>query len=68
MFLYLPNRSNPMDKIKDEETETETETENSIDTDKTVHATARDLVLSRIIDASPNKIFRAWTGPELIKQ
>jgi hypothetical protein len=39
MFLYLPNRSNPMDKIKDEETETETE--NSIDTDKTVHATAR---------------------------
>src|SRR5262249_33665542 len=28
----------------------------------------RELVLSRIIDASPDKVFRAWTDPELLKQ
>ena len=43
MFLYLPNRCNPMDKIKGEE--------NSTDMDKTVYKSTRDLVLSRIIDA-----------------
>lgn len=49
-----------MDKIEGEV--------NSTDMDKTVHASNRDLVLSRIIDASPDKVFRAWTEPELIKQ
>jgi uncharacterized protein YndB with AHSA1/START domain len=28
----------------------------------------RDLVLTRIIDAIPEKVFRAWTEPELMKQ
>lgn len=28
----------------------------------------RELVLIRIIDAPPEKVFRAWTEPELIKQ
>ena len=27
-----------------------------------------ELTLSRLIDASPEKLFRAWTEPELIKQ
>ena len=30
--------------------------------------TDRDLVLARIIDAPPEKLFRAWTEPELLKQ
>ena len=30
--------------------------------------TDRDLVLTRIIDAPPEKLFRAWTEPELLKQ
>lgn len=29
---------------------------------------SRDLVFTRLIDASPDKLFRAWTEPELIKQ
>jgi uncharacterized protein YndB with AHSA1/START domain len=28
----------------------------------------RELVLSRIIDAPPQKVYRAWTEPELLKQ
>src|ERR1700704_2370566 len=28
----------------------------------------RELVLTRIIDAPPAKVFRAWTDPELLKQ
>lgn len=28
----------------------------------------RELVLARIIDAPPEKLFRAWTEPELLKQ
>jgi uncharacterized protein YndB with AHSA1/START domain len=28
----------------------------------------RDLVLTRIIDAPPEKLFRAWSEPELLKQ
>ena len=30
--------------------------------------TDRDLVLTRIIDAPPEKVYRAWTDPELLKQ
>jgi uncharacterized protein YndB with AHSA1/START domain len=30
--------------------------------------TDRDLVLTRIIDAPPEKVYRAWTEPELLKQ
>jgi uncharacterized protein YndB with AHSA1/START domain len=29
---------------------------------------SRELVLVRIIDATPEKLFRAWTEPELLKQ
>lgn len=28
----------------------------------------RELVLTRLIDASPEKLFRCWTDPELMKQ
>ncbi|RUT35040.1 polyketide cyclase [Arsenicitalea aurantiaca] len=28
----------------------------------------RELVLTRLIDASPDKLFRAWTDPELVVQ
>jgi len=28
----------------------------------------RELVLTRLIDASPDKVYRAWTDPELLKQ
>jgi uncharacterized protein YndB with AHSA1/START domain len=31
-------------------------------------ASNRDLVLTRLIDAPPEKLFRAWTDPELLKQ
>ena len=28
----------------------------------------RELVLTRLIDATPDKVYRAWTEPELLKQ
>jgi uncharacterized protein YndB with AHSA1/START domain len=31
-------------------------------------AMAHELILTRTIDASPEKLFRAWTEPELMKQ
>jgi uncharacterized protein YndB with AHSA1/START domain len=34
----------------------------------TVVADSRDLVLTRLIDAPREKLFRAWTEPELLKQ
>lgn len=38
-------------------------------TSKTTTTTeGRDLILTRMIDASPEKVFRAWTEPELLKQ
>ncbi len=39
------------------------------DTPKTTTSTSgRDLILQRIIDASPDKLFRAWTDPVLMTQ
>jgi uncharacterized protein YndB with AHSA1/START domain len=37
-------------------------------TAKTAPASDRDLVLTRIINAPREKIFKAWTDPELLKQ
>ena len=34
----------------------------------TTEAIDRDLVLTRLIDAPPEKLYRAWTEPALIKQ
>jgi uncharacterized protein YndB with AHSA1/START domain len=31
-------------------------------------STNRELVLARIIDAPPEKVYKAWTDPELLKQ
>lgn len=31
-------------------------------------ADGRDLILTRIIDAPPAKVFRAWTDPDMMKQ
>jgi len=36
--------------------------------DNTAPASDRDLVLTRLIDAPPEKLFRAWTDPALLKQ
>jgi len=36
--------------------------------EKVVPISDRELVLTRIIDAPPEKVFRAWTEPELLKQ
>jgi uncharacterized protein YndB with AHSA1/START domain len=36
--------------------------------EKAVPTSDRELVLTRIIDAPPEKVFRAWTEPELLKQ
>jgi uncharacterized protein YndB with AHSA1/START domain len=38
------------------------------DTAETAPATDRELVLTRIIDAPREKLFRAWTDAELLKQ
>jgi uncharacterized protein YndB with AHSA1/START domain len=37
-------------------------------TDKISPASDRELVLTRIIDAPREKVFKAWTEPELLKQ
>lgn len=37
-------------------------------TDKDAPSTDRELVLTRIIDAPPEKVFKAWTDPELLKK
>ena len=38
-------------------------------TSKTTTSTeGRDLILRRMMDAPPEKVFRAWTEPELLKQ
>ncbi|WP_263416921.1 SRPBCC family protein [Terriglobus albidus] len=34
----------------------------------TTEAKGRDLILTSVIDAAPEKLFRAWTEPELMKQ
>jgi uncharacterized protein YndB with AHSA1/START domain len=36
--------------------------------EKNSDAPDRELVLTRVINASPDKVFRAWTEPALIKQ
>lgn len=36
--------------------------------DETGDSSARELVLTRIIDAPREKLFRAWTEPDLLKQ
>jgi uncharacterized protein YndB with AHSA1/START domain len=38
------------------------------DTKATTSTEGRDLILTRMIDAPPEKVYRAWTDPELIKQ
>lgn len=37
-------------------------------TDNPATPSDRDLMLTRIIDAPPEKVFKAWTEPELLKQ
>src|SRR5450755_3144970 len=37
-------------------------------TDQRAPAPVRDLILTRIIDAPREKLYRAWTEPELLKQ
>lgn len=37
-------------------------------TKTTTTTEGRDLVLTRIIDASPEQVFQAWINPELLKQ
>jgi uncharacterized protein YndB with AHSA1/START domain len=39
-----------------------------IPTDKAAPASDRDLVLTRVINAPPEKVYKAWTDPELLKQ
>ncbi|HEY0966047.1 MAG TPA: SRPBCC family protein [Opitutaceae bacterium] len=41
---------------------------NSSPTSIPVTPTDRDLVLTRLIDAPPEKLYAAWTQPELLKQ
>jgi uncharacterized protein YndB with AHSA1/START domain len=42
--------------------------ETKLMTKVTTSAEGRDLILTRVIDAAPEKVFRAWTEPELLKQ
>src|SRR3954451_8965429 len=37
-------------------------------TSETAPSSDRELVLTRMIDAPPEKLFRAWTDPELLKE
>lgn len=37
-------------------------------TENTVAPTDRDLVLTRVFNAPREKVFKAWTDPELLKQ
>ncbi len=37
-------------------------------TEKTTQTSDRELVLTRVINASREKVFKAWTDPELLKQ
>jgi uncharacterized protein YndB with AHSA1/START domain len=37
-------------------------------TKATTSTDGRDLILTRMIDAPPEKVYRAWTDPELFKQ
>jgi uncharacterized protein YndB with AHSA1/START domain len=34
----------------------------------TTSTEGRDLILTRVIDATPDKVFKAWTDPALLKQ
>ena len=36
--------------------------------EKTTQISDRELVLTRVINAPPEKVFKAWTDPELLKQ
>jgi uncharacterized protein YndB with AHSA1/START domain len=37
-------------------------------TKATASAEGRDLIVTRVIDAAPEKVFRAWTNPELLRE
>ena len=37
-------------------------------TEKTTQISDRELVLTRVIDAPREKVFKAWTDPELLKE
>jgi uncharacterized protein YndB with AHSA1/START domain len=43
-------------------------TEAAIEAKTTTSTEGRDLVLTRVIDAPPERVFQAWTKPELLKQ
>src|SRR5215467_11977261 len=53
---------------KDTSPVTETMTQTAPTTKTTTSTEGRDLILTRVIDATPDKVFRAWTEPELMKQ
>jgi uncharacterized protein YndB with AHSA1/START domain len=47
---------------------TKTETQHPKATTPTATSSDRELVITRVIDAPREKVFRAWTEPELLKQ